>query len=170
MFITQGRSEDEFDVSCRDMLTAMLTIDCIAERYVRCLVENRLHRRVIQRVSNGDMLKKERFFVDISALKKAYLPMSEPMLYILLSLKEPLHGYGIIKYVKELTEGRLTIGYGTLYGILGKLQKAGVICIYDEIDNRILYELTSRGKALLGAEIERLSQVMDDIRKVNGDE
>lgn len=108
--------------------------------------------------------------MDISALKKAYLPMSEPMLYILLALKEPLHGYGIIKYVKELTEGRLAIGYGTLYGILGKLQKAGVICVYDEIDNRILYELTSRGRALLSAEIERLSQVMDDIRKVNDNE
>lgn len=108
--------------------------------------------------------------MDISALKKAYLPMSEPMLYILLALKEPLHGYGIIKYVKELTEGRLSIGYGTLYGILGKLQKAGAICVYDEIDNRILYEQTSRGKALLSAEIHRLSQVMDDIRKVNVDE
>lgn len=94
--------------------------------------------------------------------------MSEPMLYILLSLKEPLHGYGIIKYVQELTEGRLKIGYGTLYGILSKLQKAGVICVYDEVDNRILYELTSRGKALLSAEIERLAQVTADIRTVFG--
>lgn len=112
------------------------------------------------------MLKKERIFVDISALKKAYLPMSEPMLYILLALKEPLHGYGIIKYVKDLTNGRLTIGYGTLYGILGKLQKAGAICIYDEVDNRIIYECTSRGKALLNAEIERLRLVSADIQKV----
>lgn len=104
--------------------------------------------------------------MDISALKKAYLPMSEPMLYILLSLNEPLHGYGIIKYVERLTEGRLKIGYGTLYGILGKLQKAGAICVYDESENRILYELTSRGKALLAAEIERLNSVVCDIEKV----
>lgn len=107
--------------------------------------------------------------MDISALKKAYLPMSEPMLYILLSLGEPLHGYGIIKYVKELTEGRLTISYGTLYGILGKLQKSGVICVYDEADNRIIYELTSRGRALLSAEIERIRQVSADIQKVYSD-
>lgn len=93
--------------------------------------------------------------------------MSEPMLYILLALKEPLHGYGIIKYVKELTDGRLTIGYGTLYGILGKLQKAGVICVYDEVDNRIIYECTSRGKTLLNAEIERLMMVMSDIDKIS---
>lgn len=104
--------------------------------------------------------------MDISALKKTYLPMTEPMLYILLALKEPLHGYGIIKYVEELTEGRLKIGYGTLYGILGKLQKTGVICIYDEVDHRIIYELTSRGKALLTAEIERLQLVMTDVQKV----
>lgn len=107
--------------------------------------------------------------MDISALKKAYLPMSEPMLYILLALKEPLHGYGVIKYVKELTDGRLTIGYGTLYGILGKLQKSGVICVYDEVENRILYELTSRGKALLSAEIDRLRQVVADIDIVNNE-
>lgn len=92
--------------------------------------------------------------------------MSEPMLYILLALKEPLHGYGIIKYVEQLTEGRLKISYGTLYGILGKLQKAGVICVYDETDNRILYELTSRGKALFAAEVERLKSVLADIQKV----
>lgn len=116
--------------------------------------------------SGCDVLKKEVISVDISALKKAYLPMSEPMLYILLALKAPLHGYGIIKYVKELTQGRLTIGYGTLYGILGKLQKAGVICVYDEVDNRILYELTSRGRALLDAEIERIQMVSADIEKV----
>lgn len=104
--------------------------------------------------------------MDISALKKAYIPMSEPMFYILLSLKQPLHGYGIIKFVEKLTESRLKLSYGTLYGILSKLQKAGVICIYDEIDNRIIYELTSRGKALLSAEIERLESVIKDVRTV----
>lgn len=92
--------------------------------------------------------------------------MSEPMFYILLSLKQPLHGYGIIKFVEKLTESRLKLSYGTLYGILSKLQKAGVICIYDEIDNRIIYELTSRGKALLSAEIERLESVIKDVRTV----
>lgn len=112
------------------------------------------------------MLKKERIFVDISALKKAYLPMSEPMLYILLALEQPMHGYGIIKYVDELTEKRVHLGYSTIYGILSKLQKAGVICVYDEVDNRIIYELTSRGKALLDAEIARLEQVVSDVQKV----
>lgn len=120
--------------------------------------------------SRDDMWKKRRIFVDISALKKAYLPMSEPMLYILLALREPMHGYGIIKFVEKLTASRLKLGYGTLYGILSKLQKAGVICVYDEAENRIIYELTSRGKALLSAEIDRLEQVMADVRTVLGDQ
>lgn len=108
--------------------------------------------------------------MDISALKKAYIPMSEPMVYILLALKEPMHGYGIIKYVEKLTESRLKLSYGTLYGILSKLQKAGAICIYDEVDNRIIYELTSRGRALLMAEIERLESVIADVRTVLGEQ
>lgn len=100
--------------------------------------------------------------MDISALEKAYLPMSESMFYILLALHEPRHGYGISKYVSELTEGRVKIGYATLYGTLSKLQSSGVICIYDESSNRIVYELTSRGRALLKSEISRLRKQTAD--------
>jgi DNA-binding PadR family transcriptional regulator len=100
--------------------------------------------------------------VDISALEKAYLPMSESLFYILLSLHEPRHGYGITKYTSDLTEGRVKISCATMYNTLAKLQKSGLICVFDESDNRITYELTSRGRALLKAEISRLrKQAMD---------
>ncbi len=102
--------------------------------------------------------------MDISALEKAYLPMSESMFYILLSLHEPRHGYGISKYVKELTDGRLSISCATMYNTLAKLQTSGVICVFDDSGNRISYELTSRGKALLRAEIARLEKQADDAR------
>jgi len=36
-----------------------------------------------------------------------YLPMTETAFYILLALKEPLHGYGIILKVEELTQERI---------------------------------------------------------------
>ncbi len=94
--------------------------------------------------------------MDISALEKAYLPMSESLFYILLSLHEPRHGYGISKYTAELTEGRVKISCATLYNTLAKLQGSGVICVFDDSGNRITYELTSRGRALLRAEIARL--------------
>ncbi len=100
--------------------------------------------------------------MDISNLIKAYLPMSEAMFYILISLTEPRHGYGISKYTAELTEGRVKLSCATLYNTLGKLQNSGVICVFDDSNNRITYELTSRGKALLRTEIARLQKQAAD--------
>jgi len=39
--------------------------------------------------------------------RKRYIPMSETMFYILLSLKEERHGYGILQHVKMQTKGRI---------------------------------------------------------------
>ena len=100
--------------------------------------------------------------MDISALEKAFMPMSESMFYILISLHEPRHGYGITKYVSDLTDGRVKISCATMYNTLAKLQASGVICVFDYSSNRIVYELTSRGKALLKAEISRLSKQAAD--------
>ena len=50
-------------------------------------------------------------------------PLSESSFYILLSLSGPLHGYGIIKNVESLSEKRIRLGAGTLYGALGKMVK-----------------------------------------------
>ena len=47
--------------------------------------------------------------------RKRYLPMSETMFYILLSLKQERHGYGIMQHVKELTDARIVLGAGTIY-------------------------------------------------------
>ena len=67
---------------------------------------------------------------DIEKLARSYLPMTETALYILLSLGEPRHGYGISKYVAELTDDRIKLGSGTIYGTLTKMQKDGLIDIY----------------------------------------
>ena len=106
--------------------------------------------------------------MDISALEKAYLPMSESLFYILIALHEPRHGYGISKFASELTEGRVKISCATLYHTLAKLQASGVICVFDDSGNRITYELTSRGKALLRAEIERLRKQAADAEALVG--
>ena len=105
--------------------------------------------------------------MNISTLEKTYLPMSETMFYILLSLHEPRHGYGITKHVYQLTEGRVNISCATMYSTLAKLQKSSVICVYDESENRIIYELTSRGRALLRSEIERLRKQVADAESLS---
>ena len=68
----------------------------------------------------------------IEKVLKSYLPMTETAFYILLSLKVPRHGYGIIKNVEELTNGRLVLGSGTIYGTLTKMQRDGIISVYSD--------------------------------------
>jgi DNA-binding PadR family transcriptional regulator len=41
-------------------------------------------------------------------------PLTESMFYILLSLLQPNHGYGIMQQVEERTKGRVALGAGTL--------------------------------------------------------
>lgn len=85
--------------------------------------------------------------------------MTETAFYILLSLKVPRHGYGIIKHVEQLTEGRLVLGSGTIYGTLTKMQRDGVIAVYADEKRKKVYEVTEVGKALMRAEIVRLKEL-----------
>ena len=51
--------------------------------------------------------------------------LTEVTFFILLSLYTPRHGYAIMQFVEEKTQGRLALGAGTLYGALTSLQKKG---------------------------------------------
>ena len=48
--------------------------------------------------------------MSLEKILKAFMPMSETAYYILLSLSEPRHGYGIIQHVEEMTNGRIRLG------------------------------------------------------------
>jgi len=54
--------------------------------------------------------------LEFERVLKRYLPMTETAFYILLSLTEPRHGYGIVKHVEEITGARIRLGSGTVYG------------------------------------------------------
>ncbi len=92
-------------------------------------------------------------------LKKAYMPMSESAYYILLSLKEPRHGYGIILHVKEITGDRISLGAGTIYGTLTKFEKDRLIESAGEEDRRKIYKLTEDGLWLLKQELTRIDEL-----------
>jgi DNA-binding PadR family transcriptional regulator len=77
-------------------------------------------------------------------------------------LNEPRHGYGIIKFVEELTKRRIILGSGTVYGTLGKMSKDRLISIYDDKDRKTVYRITDDGKALLLFEIDRLKKVYEN--------
>ena len=98
---------------------------------------------------------------------ESYLPLSEPVFYILLSLSPaPLHGYAIMKDVRVLSDERVGLSTGTLYGALKRMMEAGWIEPVLDMSqqnggrDRKAYRLTHLGKQILKAEIERLNHLV----------
>lgn len=94
-----------------------------------------------------------------------WMPMSETAYYILLSLSEPRHGYGIIKYVEKLTSSRITLGSGTIYTTLGKMKKDGIIHVLHDVQRKTVYKRSEFGDMLLKEEKKRLNFVLEDTLK-----
>ena len=87
-------------------------------------------------------------------------PLTEAFFYILLALRRPNHGYGVIQEVEELTKGRVVLGAGTLYGALQTMQKREWIRIYSqdtESRKKKEYIITDAGRSVFEAEKKRLT-------------
>ena len=86
--------------------------------------------------------------------------LSETVLLVLLSLAEqPRHGYSILKDIESMSDGRVVLSTGTLYGALQRLLDQGWIERVQEENtprDRRTYRLTSRGRRNLQMEIERM--------------
>lgn len=96
-------------------------------------------------------------------------PLTESTFYTLLVLQNPLHGYGIIKEVEEMTKGRLILAAGTLYGVIQNLLKYELIYLYNEdikSKKKKEYQVTQLGKELLKYETKRLKEMVRNSRKV----
>jgi len=92
-------------------------------------------------------------------IKKVYVPMTETAFYILLCLREPNHGYGIVQTVEKLTDGAIKLAPGTMYGSLSKMEKDGVIRFIREEDKRKIYKITDLGEEVLALEIKRIERL-----------
>ena len=85
--------------------------------------------------------------------------MTETAFYILLCLREPNHGYGIVQTVEKLTDGAIKLAPGTMYGSLSKMEKDGVIRFIREEDKRKIYKITDLGEEVLSIEIKRIERL-----------
>lgn len=99
-------------------------------------------------------------------IKKVYVPMTETGFYILLCLREPNHGYGIVQKVRELTDEEIIISPGTMYGSLSKMEKDGLISFIREEEKRKIYEITVLGKKVLELELRRIERLYRNAMEV----
>ena len=98
------------------------------------------------------------------------LALTEAVFYILLSLQKPLHGYGIIQNVGELSHGRVKLAAGTLYGALNSLVEKGWIDALPENpeSRKKEYVITESGRTVLKEELARLSELVDNGKRILG--
>lgn len=88
--------------------------------------------------------------------------LTESMYYVLLALTEERHGYGIMQYTNQLTNGRVNIGAGTLYALLSRFEKEKLIYATKEEEKRKYYQLTDLGRKTLEDEFDRLRRQVAD--------
>jgi DNA-binding PadR family transcriptional regulator len=96
------------------------------------------------------------------------LPLTPAVFHILLALSSgERHGYGIMKQVEADSQGKVTMGPGTLYGSLKRMLDAGLVKESDkridpEMDDqrRIYYQITGVGAQALAAELERYRHIV----------
>jgi len=121
--------------------------------------KKRVHFLLTDRPLGGNMALYDMSLEDIMDS----LPLTEPVLLILLSLAgQPQHGYSILKDVERMSNGRVVLSTGTLYGALRRLLDDDWIERFEEEESsrgRQAYRLTPHGRRNLQMEIDRMKQI-----------
>lgn len=90
-------------------------------------------------------------------------PLTEPMFYVLMSfLRQEMCGIEITEFVSQKTGGRVVLGPGTLYTLLGKFQEEHLIEETQVEGRKRTYRLTEKGREVYLAELERLRNCVRD--------
>ncbi len=98
--------------------------------------------------------------------RKQLQNLTEPMYYVLLCLREPLHGYGIMKQIDDMTDGRVKVGPGTLYNLIARFEKEEIVRQVSSTRKKKTYVLTDKGQFLLDEEWQRLKQLVRDGERI----
>ena len=102
--------------------------------------------------------------------REKFQTLTEPMFYILLSLREERCGTDVMAWVAERTRGRVSIGPGTLYNLLDSFQQAGMIRETAVAGRKRSYLITDKGRETLEAEYRRLLVLTEDYKACLGEE
>ena len=74
-------------------------------------------------------------------------------------LRKANHGYGVVQMVEKMTDGKIRLAPGTMYGSLSKMEKDKVIKFVREEDKRKIYEITELGNEILQLELQRIERL-----------
>jgi DNA-binding PadR family transcriptional regulator len=94
--------------------------------------------------------------------REQFQNLTEPMYYILISLLREMCGVDIMAAVAEISKGRVKVGPGTLYALLGKFEKEDMIRETEVQGRKRSYIITDKGKEILVEEYRRLITMVDD--------
>ena len=94
--------------------------------------------------------------------REQFQNLTEPMYYILMSLMKERCGVDIMASVDEISNGRVKVGPGTLYALLGKFEKENMIRETEVIGRKRSYIITDKGLEALKEEFKRLMILVED--------
>lgn len=95
--------------------------------------------------------------------------LTEAVFYILISLYQPLHGYGVIQNAEKLSGGRVKLGAGTLYGAINTLLGRGWIAEYGgeaRERGKKEYIITESGRQAVREELTRLEELLVNGKRI----
>ena len=94
--------------------------------------------------------------------REQFQNLTEPMFYILISLLNERCGVDIMEAVEKISNGRVSVGPGTLYNLLGKFEKENMIRETEVQGRKRNYIITDKGKDILIDEYKRLITMVND--------
>ena len=94
--------------------------------------------------------------------REQFQNLTEPMYYILIALMEERCGVDIMEAVDDISRGRVKIGPGTLYALLGRFEKEQMIIETEVIGRKRSYIITEKGLEILNEEYNRLIRLAKD--------
>ena len=94
--------------------------------------------------------------------------LTEVSFYILLALYTPKHGYAVMQFIEKKTGGRLSLGAGTLYGALSKLEEKGWIVPCENGGRKKEYSITALGREIAKKELARLQELTRTAAEIIG--
>ncbi len=94
--------------------------------------------------------------------REQFQNLTEPMYYILISLIKERCGVDIMAEVEEISKGRVKVGPGTLYALLGRFEKENMIRETEVVGRKRSYIITEKGFEILQDEYKRLNTLVED--------